>query len=208
MAATHGRDPAGLDALFQRLNRLWTATVLGATVLGAATLYPFIDAWLGSGHGEAAELGTFLVAGYGLSLLTGPGVGYLRALGRPGLEARLGLVTMTVNIVLTVLLGLLAGAIGVVIATLAAFAIANAWFFRRLAQVTAVRLPPPEPGAVVAALVAGLLSFGWGLAMVDALGRWASLVSVAAGAGVAFVLYLSYVTGVRPTWSTLRALLA
>ena len=116
MAVTSGREgPLALSRLFSRLQRLWAGTVVGATIIGVASLYPLIEAWLGGRHGLAAELGAFLVIGYGLNILTGPTIAYLRALGRPGLEARLGFVTMGLNLLLSVVLGLAFGAVGVVL---------------------------------------------------------------------------------------------
>jgi O-antigen/teichoic acid export membrane protein len=210
MSATHGADPAALEALFARLHRLWTLTIVGVTAIGLGAIYPLIATWLGPGHGRAALLGGFLVAGYGVNLLTGPGIAYLRAIGKPGIEARLGAVTIAGNVVLTVALGIAFGAVGVVVATMVAFTIGTVWFNAQLRHV--VTLPGlariPGPGAMLAALAAGAVALGWGLAMVELLGRYAGLVPVAAGAGALFVAYLSYTTRIRPTVANLRALFA
>lgn len=207
MSVTHGSaDPAALGPLFERLQRLWTLTIVGLTVIGVATLYPLVATWLGPGHGEAALLGGFLVVAYGANLLTGPGTAYLRAIGRPGIEARTGAVTIVANVVLTVALGIAFGAVGVVAATLSAFAIGTAWFLSRL-RIEA-KLPPftPSPRVLAAALLAGVAALAWGLLMLALLGRWAGLVPVGAGAAAAFIAYLSFATGVRPTVANFRAL--
>ena len=88
--------------------------VLGAGVIGAATLSPLIEAWLGDGYGEAALLGAVLVLAGAAGLATGTGVAYLRAVGRPGLEARMGPLIVGVNLLLTIPLAFTAGALGVV----------------------------------------------------------------------------------------------
>jgi O-antigen/teichoic acid export membrane protein len=206
MSATHGgADPAALGPLFARLHRLWTLTIFGLTVVGIASLYPLIATWLGAGHGKAAALGAFLVVAYGMNLLTGPGVAYLRAVGKPGVEGRLGVVTIVVNVVLTVALGVAFGAFGVVAATMCAFTIGMVWFYFRLRRETGLDTPLPGARVVLAALLAGAASLGWGLACVELLGRWVGLVPVGAGAVAAFMAYLSFATGVRPTVANLRA---
>lgn len=208
MSATHGGDATALGPLFARLQRLWLLTVFGLTVIGVATLYPLIATWLGPGHGDAALLGSFLVIAYGLNLATGTGIAYLRAIGRPGIEARLGAVTIVANLTLTVALGLAFGAIGVVAATLCAFAIGTLWFFAQLHREAPAALLVPPPRAQLAALVAGAASLGWGLSMSELLGRWVGLPPVVIGAAIALVLYLSWVTGTRPSAASLRALFA
>lgn len=209
MSVTHGgADPSALEPLFARLQRLWMLTILGGTAIGIATMQPLIEAWLGPGHGDAVLLGSFLVAAQGINLSTGTGVAYLRAVGRPSIEARLGAITIVANVALTITLGLAFGAVGVVVATTCAFAIGTAWFFRRLRDEAPAATLAPPPRAVLAALVAGLLSLGWGLAMVELLGRWGGLAPVIAGAGAALAAYLSWTTGVRPTAANLRALFA
>ena len=83
-------DDEGLRHRFHELHRLWVLGVLGAGAIGAASLPPLIEAWLGRGYGEAALLGAFLVLGSAAGLSTGTGVAYMRAIGKPGLEARMG----------------------------------------------------------------------------------------------------------------------
>jgi O-antigen/teichoic acid export membrane protein len=208
MAAIHGRgEPGELERLFERLHRVWTVTVLGLMAVGGGALYPLIATWLGAGHGRAAVFGSFLVVAYGLNLMTGPGVAYLRAVGRPGVEARLGAITIAANVGMTVGLGIAFGALGVVAATLGAFLVGTAWFFVRLRRDTGLPTPPPGAAAFAMAGAAAAFAFGWGVGCNQLLGRWAGLVPVGAGTVVAFVAYLSFATGVRPTVANLRALL-
>ena len=212
MSAVHGsRDEAAFAALFARMNRLWVLGVVGATVIGTASLYPFIESWLGSGHGRVALFGGLLVAAYGFSLLSGSAVSYLRALGRPRLESSTNALIIALNILLTVIFGLAFGVTGVVTATLVAYVVGTAWFLRR-AQRDVPILPPGARPAVVRALVAvsatAAFSLVWGLAAVAFTPRAISLILVILGSGGALVAYMSWVTRVVPSRSNLRALFA
>jgi O-antigen/teichoic acid export membrane protein len=211
MAIAHGeRDPAHLANLYRQLNGVWLPGAAGLTVLGCAVMYPLITGWLGSGHRDAALYGALLTLAYGVNALTGPGVAYLRAVGRPGLEARYGSLVILLNVAGTVALGLLFGPTGVVSATAIAYVIGTVWFFRRLpSQVPAA--PAPQHGVglriVVACLLAAGAGLAWGLLAVAILPPGFALVLVGAGAAAAGVGYLSVVTGVRPTRARVRALL-
>jgi O-antigen/teichoic acid export membrane protein len=212
LSRAHGeRDGAGLSELFARLNRLWLVMVVGTTAIGLASLYPLIESWLGPGHGDAALLGGFLVLAYGVNMLTGSGIAYLRAVGRPGLEARYGAIVIVLNVIATIALGLAAGAVGVVAATATAYTLGTIWFARNLRR-EAPGLPPrplaPALAALPLALVCAAVALGWGLLAIELLPTGASIVPVALGAGVAFVAYVVGVTGVRPTRENLRALVA
>jgi O-antigen/teichoic acid export membrane protein len=211
MSVMHGSRDDSLTPLYLRLERLWTLTVIGATAIGAAALSPVIEAWLGSGHGEAALLGGILIFAFGVGLLPGASMAYLRAIGRPGLEARYNLMIIAANIPASVALGLAAGSRGVVAGTACAYVAATAWFYVRLRGLAPARPPgwlgsPPRLAAVTAGCAAGAL--GWGLAMVALLPTGFSLLPVGAGVGVAVVAFLSAATGVRPTLANLRELLA
>ena len=118
LSAAHGLGRAkARDALFERLNRLWVRVVAGGTVIGAAMLAPLLAGWLGEGYGDAAVYGAVLVTAYGIGLIPSVVFAYLRAVGRPGLEARYGLTIIGLNVALTIPLGLAGGAVGVVVAT-------------------------------------------------------------------------------------------
>jgi O-antigen/teichoic acid export membrane protein len=211
LSVTRGEDePGALETMFARLHRLWLVVITTGTIVGAAVLYPLIAAWLGDGHGRAALYGGFLVVAYGLNLLTGTGVAYLRAAGRPRLEARLGAVLIVSNVVLTIAFGIAFGAIGVVSATAIAYAIGTAWFFRRLPraapELAGTPLLPPV-GAAVRAVVAGAAALGWGLLMIALLPAGVALVPVALGAAAAFAGSAAWATGVRLSPRDMRALL-
>jgi O-antigen/teichoic acid export membrane protein len=193
MAQVHGAAAERLDDLFRALNRTWLLAVAGATAIGAVTLYPLLAGWLGEGHGDAAGFGAILVVAYGIHLLSGTGTAYLRAVGRPGLEARYGVVLIVVNLVATVALGLTVGAWGVVAATAVAYAGGTAWFFSRLVpQLPAGSMPTAGAvaGSLAAAVALGAAALGIGLLSVEALPAGLSLLPTGLAAGAAFAAYL------------------
>jgi hypothetical protein len=174
-------------------------------------LYPLIAAWLGDGHGQAVVFGAVLIVAYGVGLLTGTPVAYLRALGQPSLEARMGAVLIVLNVVLTIGLGVATGAVGVVVATAIAHLLATGWFFHRFHRSVAPgvgHLPVALLArAFAVALVAGGVALGWGAAMVALLPPGVALVPVALGAAVAGAAYLAFAAEVPPTPAGLRRLL-
>jgi O-antigen/teichoic acid export membrane protein len=204
-------DEVGLRRRFAELHRLWVLGVLGAGAIGAASLPPLIDAWLGAGYGEAALLGAFLVLGSAAGLSTGTGIAYMRAIGKPGLEARMGPLIVAANLVLTVPLAFAAGARGVVIGTLGAYVLGASWFFTRLHRhvpASPVRSARDAAGALAAALAAGGASLGFGLAAVALLPGRAALPVVAVGVALALLGYAAAVLRVAPTPAGLRGALA
>ena len=200
-------DEEGLRRRFAELHRLWVLGVLGAAVIGAASLPPLIEAWLGPGYGEAALLGAFLVLGSAAGLSTGTGVAYMRAIGRPGLEARMGPLIVAANLVLTIPLAFAAGARGVVIGTFGAYVIGATWFFTRLDRhvpASPVRSARDAAAAAAGALVAGGASLGFGLAAAALLPVRVSLPFVALGAALALLAYAALVLEVTPARLALR----
>jgi O-antigen/teichoic acid export membrane protein len=212
LAVTAGAgDLPVLRARFAELHRLWVLGVLGAGLVGAMALQPLIEAWLGRGHDEAALLGAVLVLATSAGLATGSGAAYLRALGRPGLEACYGLLVLGVNALLTIPLALVAGARGVVLGTLGAYLIGGLWFYARLAHhVPAVPFRDRRDGAVAvgAAIAAGAVALLVGSLAVAILPGRAALPLVAAGALAAIAGYAAIVLGVRPTRRRLKQWIA
>jgi O-antigen/teichoic acid export membrane protein len=210
MSVVHGeKDAPRLTALYERAHRLWTITVVGGIVLGVASLYPLVAAWLGEGHGDAALFGALLSTAFGINLLTGVPFAYLRAVGRPQLEARYGLTVIALNLVFTIALAITTGPVGVVAATTAAYALGTGWFFQRLGRI-APELPPGTLAQAARALPVaaplGAVSLGFGIAMIELLPAGIALVPVAAITTGCFVLYMSWMTGVRPSAAVAREL--
>jgi O-antigen/teichoic acid export membrane protein len=200
-------DEEGLRRRFGELHRLWVLGVLGGAVIGAASLPALIEAWLGDGYGEAALLGAGLVLASAAGLSTGTGVAYMRAIGQPGLEARMGPLIVAANLALTIPLALAAGARGVVIGTLGAYVIGATWFFSRLRHhvpASPVHSAREAVKIVAVALVAAALSLGLGLAATATLPTVVALPFVAAGLALALALYAVGVVGVNPLREALR----
>jgi O-antigen/teichoic acid export membrane protein len=181
LGVVHGSGDAERLALeHARLRRLWNAALVGMTVILLAALPGAIRAWLGEGHGKAVVFAALLVAASAATLATGPNVAYLRATGRPGLEARYGTAVMAVNVVATVALGIAAGAIGIVVATLIAQAAGAAWFLRRSAA-----LLPPETAAAGLGIEPVLLLRALICAAVAGAGALAAALALPAGIALA-----------------------
>jgi O-antigen/teichoic acid export membrane protein len=209
LAIVHGENaPERLAAIYHQAEFVWLRLGIGLTVIACGVMQPFIAAWLGDQAGRAALYGAILTTAYGINIVAGPPLAYLRAVGRPGLEARYGAITIAANVLLTVVLGIAFGPVGVVSATAVAYAGGTAWFFARLRGLVPPRAEPARPGvgrALAAALVAGALALGWGLLSVDVLPRALALVAVGLGAVVLLAGYVSAATGVGP--GALRGLL-
>jgi O-antigen/teichoic acid export membrane protein len=205
------RDPERLRVHFAWVHRTWLEVIGGGTVIGLAVLHPLLLAWLGRGYGEASVFGAFLVAGMGGALLTGTAVAYLRAIGRPGLEARYGVVMVVLNIAFTVPLALVLGPVGVVAGTLLAYVLAALWLLRRFAA-EAPETVRPRPADLLRplglALLCGALGGGAALAAAEALPQGVALVPVGLAGAAAFGAYLAAVSRRPPTPAGVRAVLA
>jgi O-antigen/teichoic acid export membrane protein len=208
-------DRERLMAQFAWVHRIWQIVVIGGTLIGVAALYPLIAGWLGPGHGEAAVLGSFLVVGTGFGLLSGTGAAYLRAMGRPGLEGRYGVVVVALNVAFTIPLALLAGAIGVVAGTLLAYVTGVYWFLHKFWAVADDVPHMPlrrmlRPFAL--AVVAGGVTAAVTVAGVELLPRLPSLIVTIATTLGAFAVYLAMATGtplhVRSFVDLVRGLMA
>jgi O-antigen/teichoic acid export membrane protein len=211
MAVSHGEgDPAVLGRLYHRLKGVWLPATGGAVLVACGAVFPLIAAWLGPGYGKAALYAGLLTVAYGINAMTGPGTAYLRAIGRPGLEARYGALVIVLNLATTVGLGLVFGPIGVVAATTFAYSAGTAWFMLRLRanepahERQSVDAEPPSRVRIAAgALLAGAFTLGWGLLALELTPRPVALVLVAAGAGAALLGYFALVMKVRPDLTSL-----
>ena len=201
MAVAYGAGGTeALDRLLQRQRRLWTIGLLGAIAVSVGAVHPAIAAWLGSGYDEAALFAALLIAGYGIGLLPSPTFGYLRAVGRPGLEGLFGVVTVVVNLVATIVLGVLFGALGVIIATAVAYTLSTFWVTRRARGLVPGSTDVPiQPVRLCAGMIlAGGLTYAIGEGLVAAAPRWLALIGLAVASGAILALYLAAVAGLRP----------
>jgi len=210
MAVTYGTEgTTGLDRLLERQRRLWIIGVLGAIAVGVGAARPAITVWLGDGYDEAALFAALLIAGYGIGLLPSPEFGYLRAVGKPGLEGVYGIVTVAVNLVATIVLGVLAGALGVVIATALAYLLSTGWVLTRSRRSVPASTDRPIPAVrlAVCMALAGAATYGAGEGLLAVAPRGVALIGLVAAVPVVIVLYLMALAGLRPL-HTLRDLRA
>jgi O-antigen/teichoic acid export membrane protein len=209
LAVTVGSgDHEQLRRQFAWMHRTWLYVIGGGTLIAMGALYPIVDGWIG-GHQEAIVLGLVLTLANGISLGTGTAVAYLRAVGRPQLEARLGPVIVACNLVFTVPLAFAFGARGVVVGTLAAYVLGTVWFMRRFRALTPDldHVAPRElvRPALLAAGAAGIALLG-GWAATTILPAGLALVPVGVVTAIAFLSYLAIVTGRSLRPSALRTL--
>lgn len=99
-------------------------------------------AWLGPREGLeiAAWVLRILSVGYLFNVLPGPGVSVVLGKGRADIPMFAGLLSMSSNISLTIMLYYLIGFYGIAIATALSMAISTIWFFRRLQRLVEVSL--------------------------------------------------------------------
>lgn len=122
-----GRDAAAEE--FAALERRWLPSVFGFGVIALATVGFSVPVWLGRGYVLSGVTAVVLLTGYIVHVgLTGIRTCFVRAVGRPGLEARYSTVWTITNAALTIPLALLAGMIGVVGATAATGVLASVYF--------------------------------------------------------------------------------
>lgn len=192
---------AELRESFRAVDSTWVTAVTGAVVIGALCAEPLVEAWLGSGFREAGIYAAILVVAYGSNVVFGVRTALLRALGRPGLESRTGIVLMVLNLVFTVPLAVAFGATGVVVGTLLAYLLGAAWFVRRFPAVAPGFEPAgmlPFAKALAWSVPVGLAGAAWCFVAVTLVPAGWALIPVAAGMGAAAVLFLACALRVGP----------
>lgn len=205
MATTYAIDGrGGLDELLRRFRPMWRVGVLGVAAVAIGGARPAIELWLGGGHDEAALFAVLLIGAYAISLLPFPEFAHLRALGRPTLEGLFGAVTVATNVVATVVLGVLFGAIGVVTATVIAYGASTLWVFARLRRTRPGESAGERSGgpaawrAVVALPLVAAVVYALGEQLVDQLPRLLAFVALGAVGIVAAGAYWLLALGRTP----------
>ena len=199
LAVVHGEgDGHALASLYHALENTWIRVNIGITAIATALMPALIIAWVGEDTGDAALFATILTFGYCVSVLSGPALAYLRAIGRINPEALLGLALIVANVVLTIALGIAFGAVGVVTATSIAYTAITIVFFWRVHPILPAR-PPDSPPAVqvrviAAALGTAAVAAAWGTAMALLLPRLVALVPVGIGAALALAAFVAIAT--------------
>jgi O-antigen/teichoic acid export membrane protein len=122
-----GREAAAEE--FVELERRWLPSVLGFGVVAVAAIGFSVPIWLGHRYVLSGVTAAILLACFAVHVgFTGLRTCYVRAVGRPGLEARYATVWTVCNALLTVPLALAAGMIGVVSATAVTGVLASGYF--------------------------------------------------------------------------------
>lgn len=165
------RGLPGAVADFHVLQSRWLPAVLTYGTVTTAAVGPAVVVWLGPGLALSGAVAAVLLTGYVVQVaFTGMRTCFVRAIGRPGLETRYSWCSTAVNLALTVPLTVLAGVVGVVLATaigLVAGSLYLVLLCRRLADLRDGRLPRRwVPATVSAVLIAGagelpVLRTGW-----------------------------------------------
>lgn len=202
LAESHGNDP-GTHTLsrYKELQDRWTLLVVGTVLIICATVSPIIAAWLSRDTGDAALFAAITVLAYACNLLTGPATAYLRAIGQPALEARYGVTILVFNVLGSVVLGILLGAVGVVLGTFVAYCASAAVFFggfgeyvQRGGRTVVYGIIRAGLAALIPALVAG---FGCRLAVesVDGIVGLAACGIITGAALTSYLLVVGAVSG-------------
>jgi O-antigen/teichoic acid export membrane protein len=121
-----------------------------------------VTVWLGHRYVLSGVVAIVLLSGYIVHVgLTGVRTCYVRAVGRPGLEARYSTVWTVLNALFTVPLALLGGMVGVVAATAATGVAASVYFvFLCRREERLPFLAPDRRWFALAALAAGVTAAG------------------------------------------------
>lgn len=159
---------ASATAIANQRNRTWIALVSAYLVIAMATIGFGVRGWAGDLL-PAAAVAVVLTLGNGLNLLTGVATSYVRAIGKPGLEARYALVLVIGNLALSGPCTYFGGLEGAVWSTCVVQLIGVIYFYRimgrnlpafdrGLRQMRPVRLLLLGGGAFCLALLSLLLS--------------------------------------------------
>lgn len=146
MAMTKAYSLDGQDGAvreFVNAQRRWLPAVLAYGAVATCSVGFGVYMWLGDEYRTAGVIAAILMAGFTVHVaLTGVRTCFVRSIGRPGLETRYSLLSMIVNLMLTVPFALLFDAVGVVAATSLALSGASVYFVRLCARVA----PLPRTG--------------------------------------------------------------
>jgi O-antigen/teichoic acid export membrane protein len=99
-------------------------------VFGAC--WPLVLVWLGTGYTTTAEIAVILGAGYTVNLVTGAGTATAQGCGRPEIDRDYSLLGLCINVALTVILGVIVGPWGVIVATAVGMSVSSLWLLRSM----------------------------------------------------------------------------
>ncbi|MEU5674363.1 lipopolysaccharide biosynthesis protein [Micromonospora sp. NPDC047753] len=165
VARTVSRGTGWLDRFYLAATRYLALFLAPATAALMVSADPLVRLWLGHQVPWAAANIMILAPAYALNLITGAATIAARAEGRPGLETRYVLLSVVLNLVLTVPMLLLCGPLGVPLSTALAVVLSTGYFLVYFHSATARPLAPlaraiwpPLAAAVAAGLVTAAAS--------------------------------------------------
>jgi O-antigen/teichoic acid export membrane protein len=200
-------DTAGKSISVARDSYRWALN--GVLQLGVAPLFglygacfPLIMAWLGVSYRDCSLIMAILGIGYAVNLATGAGTSLANGYGRPDLERNYSVLSLALNVGLSVGFGVLFGQWGIVVATSLSLVISSLWFMRSAHHWLSGTFDwRSEINAVSARLLVVGVAFGTSIAAASALvepfGRIALLGYGVASAFAVPVIWLILLPGAR-----------
>lgn len=156
--AIGGRD--WLDRFYLTTLRYLAVLLAPAAAALVVAAEPLVRLWLGHPVDWAAATIAILAPAYALNLVAGAATVTARVQGRPGLETRYVLLSVAINLALTVPLLVLVGPLGVPLATSLGVVLATGYFLAHFHRATGRPIGvllrilwPPAAAATLAALV-------------------------------------------------------
>ena len=128
-------DEARLMRLYVVSTKYIAAVTVPMTIFCAAFGGTIIQAWMGTGLGDAAWVFRIIIVGYAANILQGPGTSIALGRGRPDVQMTAGLISMFTNIAMTIALALMFGYLGVAAATTASMFISMHWLLRAMRRI-------------------------------------------------------------------------
>jgi O-antigen/teichoic acid export membrane protein len=187
-------DETRLARLYLVSTKYVSAITIPLTLFCVASAGMIMQAWMGKGLHDAAWVFRILMLGYAANVLQGPATSIALGRGRPEIQMKAGLISMTANIVLTVACALAFGFFGVALGTSASMFISMAWLLRAMRGIAGaggirilretVLWPAIASLPGIAVCVALEYSFGMGTGRIESAGL------VLAGACIFGCLYL------------------
>ena len=195
LEASHDRER--LMQLYHRGSKYISLMVFPLILLSVIVARELFALWVGDRFGLAVLSFQVLVIGYSINVLTGMGTSMVRGIGKPEYETRYAVLTLLMQLVLSIILVQVIGYRGILISVLATAVTAALYFlltFHRLFKIgftdfaRRVYLKP-----ALASAAAALVTFasGWWLKSVDFFShRWGTLVWLSFELSVFLVCYL------------------
>lgn len=128
---------------FVRVQRLWVVGVTGWIAVGVPASYVGVNAWLDLGSSLPGAVAAILLFGHLFWLLAVTPLIWCLCLGHSGVQLRYGLITLVLNVALTIALIIPFGVIGTVAATTLSQWAATAYLTRVASRDLEVPVPVP-----------------------------------------------------------------